>query len=624
MLAGLVLVAGCAWRLPPDVPALAVSAALPGSAAQGAAHTSERPTIVVRLLAFTDFHGHLQASEGGTLDLPDPDKPGATLRAGVGGAAYLGSLIAQRRAQNPNTLVLSAGDLVGASRLSSALFRDESTIEAMNLIGLDANVVGNHEFDKGRVELDRLVKGGCAVAAADDTLASCAGPGGTYAGARFAFLAANVIDGSGQSIHPPTLIKQFGPVRVAVIGVVTRTTPTLVSPSGVAGLRFVDEAETVNRQVALLRAQGIEAIVVVMHEGGQADLGDAVMPGATQGAMQGATQDAPATPGGLGARRGENCVNARGEGFAIVDKLDPAVDLVVAGHTHQAYNCVRNGIRVVQAGAFGRLLAEVDLRLDAKTGDVMKGGVTAYLLPVLNGLNADAASTAKYPPVPAHPAVAALVAHYAANAAPRINREVGRITDAFGRDASPGGDHAAGRLVADAQLAATQGKGRGDAQIAFMNPGGVRTDLTPVDALGAVSYGAVFRMQPFGNSLVTMSLSGAQIKALLEQQWAGANTPFARILQPSGGFEYAWRAGAPVGAKVAPESMKLNGVPIDAALTYRVTVNSFLAEGGDGFTVLMRGAERVGGAQDIDALLGWLRERSPVAPRRAARIERWN
>ena len=316
------------------------------------------------------------------------------------------------------------------------------------------------------------------------------------------------------------------------------------------------------------------------------------------------------------------CANARGEGFEIVDRLDRAVDLVIAGHTHQVYNCVRNGIRVVQAGSFGRLLSQVDLHIDPGSRDVLPGSVVARQWRVVNGLNADAATLAAHPPLEPDPAVAALVAHYAALAAPRIGREVGRLAGAFSRNPSPGGDHPAGRLVADAHLAATAGAGQGEAVIAFVNPGGVRSNLVASGPEGAVSYGSVFQLQPFGNSLVTMSLSGAQIRELLEQQWTGANAAESRVLQPSGGFSYAWRTGAAAGERVVADSMRLHGEPIDLARRYRVTVNSFMAEGGDGFTVLLAGTDRLGGPQDIDAVLAWLRAKSPVRPDGVARIAR--
>ncbi|HPU51234.1 MAG TPA: 5'-nucleotidase C-terminal domain-containing protein, partial [Burkholderiaceae bacterium] len=316
------------------------------------------------------------------------------------------------------------------------------------------------------------------------------------------------------------------------------------------------------------------------------------------------------------------CVNARGEGFQIVDRLDRAVDLVIAGHTHQVYNCVHNGIRVIQAGSAGRLLSRIDLKIDRVSRDVVSGSLVARHLPVLNGLNPDPATAAVHPPLAPLPKVAALVAHYSALAAPRIDREVGRLAGPFTRNPSAGGDHAAGRLVADAYQAATAGAGKGNALIAFVNPGAVRTNLSPGAPDGAVSYGAVFQLQPFGNSLVTMSLSGAQIRALLEQQWAGANAAEARVLQPSAGFSYAWRADAPAGGKVLADSVRLHGQPIDPAALYRVTVNSFMAEGGDGFTVLREGTERLGGPQDVDAVLAWLKARSSASPDRVARITR--
>ncbi len=554
-----------------------------------------RPAPVpLRLLAFNDFHGHLLAAESGTVEVPDP-QDGTPRRLRAGGAAHLAALIAQRRAGVPHALVLSTGDLVGASPLTSALFRDEPTIEVMNLIGLDANVVGNHEFDKGVAELMRLIRGGCAAPVPESPLDSCAGPEGRFPGARFTMLGANVVDAAGQAVLPPALVRRIGPVRVGLVGAVTRTTPTIVSPAGVSGLRFEDEAQAINRQVRALREQGVEAIIALVHEGGAAQAG----------------------PGHEG-----DCSQARGEIFQIIDRLDPAVDLVLSGHTHQVYNCVRRGIRVIQGGSYGRLLSEVDLLLDPASGDVIRGSVRAINRPVANGLDTRAADRGAVAVVPPDATVAARVAHYAALAAPRSAREVGRLLAPATLAAAPGGDSPAGRLVADAQLAATRGAAEGGAQIALMNPGGVRAELRPRNAEGVVSYGDAFAMQPFGNSLVTMSLSGAQLLAVLEQQWAGVNRDRARILQPSAGFQYRWEARAPAGARVVPGSLRLHGEPIEPARNYRVTVNSFLAEGGDGFSLFTEGRDRLGGAQDLDALLAWLRSRSPLMPETTPRIER--
>ena len=342
----------------------------------GLAGCVNRPAPVpLRLLAFNDFHGHLLAAESGTVEVPDP-QDGMPRRLRAGGAAHLAALIAQRRAGVPHALVLSTGDLVGASPLTSALFRDEPTIEVMNLIGLDANVVGNHEFDKGVAELMRLIRGGCAAPVPESPLDSCAGPEGRFPGARFTMLGANVIDVAGQPVLPPALVRRIGPVRVGLVGAVTRTTPTIVSPAGVSGLRFEDEAQAINRQVRVLREQGVEAIIALVHEGGAAQVG----------------------PGHEG-----DCSQARGEIFQIIDRLDPAVDLVLSGHTHQVYNCVRRGIRVIQGGSYGRLLSEVDLLLDPASGDVIRGSVREINRPWAKGLEsraADRGPVARGPPGP--------------------------------------------------------------------------------------------------------------------------------------------------------------------------------------------------------------------------------
>lgn len=548
--------------------------------------------VAVRLVAFNDFHGHLQTDSPGTVTVNDPTDPARTVSVRAGGAAFLAAKIDELRAGRPNTVVVSTGDLIGGSPLVSALFRDEPTVEVMNAIGIDFNVVGNHEFDKGRAELDRIVTGGCAPAGGDANLSSCARPGNTYAGAKFGFLAANVVDTSGKPIHAPYLIKDFGGTKMGFIGVVTRTTPNIVVPTGITGLAFRDEAETINRYAGELRAQGVHAIAVLLHEGGQTDstLNDAT------------------------------CANARGEAFTIADRLDRAVDIVFSGHTHQAYNCVRNGIPIIQGSSFGKLVSVVDLMLDPATGDVARGSVRAQNQPVPNDTNT-AEVAAKFPPPAPRADVAALVKIYADLAAPKAQRQIGSITAAIDRTPSPGGDHPAGSLIADAQLASTRSSGLGDAVIAFMNPGGVRANFTFTDA-GAVTFGQAFTVQPFGNSLVTMTLTGAQIDALLEQQFAAANATSPRILQPSQGFTYAWSASAPAGAKVDAASIRLNGQPVVPAQRYRVTVNSFLADGGDGFTVLQQGTDRLGGAQDIDVLIAYFAANSPVAPPARGRITR--
>ncbi len=558
--------------------------------------------IRVRVIAFNDFHGQIEPGEL-TLRLRDPAVPGRTWSVGVGGAAHLATLVRRLRTESTHSVLVSGGDLVGASPIASALFRDEPTIEVMNAIGLDLSVLGNHEFDRGVAELRRLMAGGChpgAVPGGDSgATETCAGPSGRYAGAGFPLFAANVLQADGRPLVAPSVVREFDGRRVAFVGAVLRGTPTVVAPSGIVGLRFEDEAEAINRQVGMLKAQGIEAFVAVIHEGG-----------ATNGDWNDPT-----------------CPGARGAIFSIADRLRPEVDLVLSGHSHQGYNCVRDapgnpGLRIVQAVANGRAVSVVDLALDRTTGDIDRQRTSAINRPVANGLNGDRAADAVYPPVPADPAVSALVAHYAARAEPLAGRVIGRLDGEAGRASSPGGDAALGRLVADAQLAATRAPTRGGAQIALMNPGGLRADLRCASAAPpcAVTFGQVFGAQPFGNSLVVMTLTGAQLFALLEQQFTGPNRERPRVLQPSSGFVWSWRASAPPGARIV--DARLNGEPIVRARAYRVTVNSFLADGGDGFTVLREGADRLGGVQDLDALAGFLAGGAVSAVPREARVLR--
>ncbi len=544
----------------------------------------------VRLLAFNDFHGHLEAGSN-TLSLPSA--PGSTTNVTVrtGGAEFLAGRLEQLREGQANTFTVSSGDAIGASPLVSAFFRDEPTFTALNLMKVDVNVVGNHEFDKGLTELQRMVVGGCSTDTSDPNLSSCASVSKSYAGATFSSLAANVEDASGRPVFAPYLIKNVGGHKIAFVGVVTRTTPTIVIPSGIQGISFKDEASTINRYVTELKAMGIKSIVAVVHEGGQTD----------------------------STWNDTSCANARGEIFAIADKLDKEVDIILSGHTHQGYNCVRNGMRVMQAFSFGRGISQIDFEIGTD-GNIDPSKLTAANVPVVNNTNTDAAIIAAYPSSPSNAQVKTLVTEFAALAAPKANRDVGQISATIDRTVSTGGDHPAGRLIADAQLFATRAATLGNATIAFMNPGGVRSDFTCASPPCIVSFGQAFTVQPFGNSLVVMSLTGQQIKNLLEQQWTGANAARPRILMPSTGFTYSWTNSLAAGAKVS--NIRLNGTAIDLAAIYRVTVNSFLADGGDGFTTLIDGTNRVGGAQDIDALISYLAANRPYAPVLTSRITR--
>lgn len=548
--------------------------------------------VPVRFIAFNDFHGHLEPGDN-ALTLRDPKEAGKTMRVRAGGAAWLAGLIGRLRAEAPQTVVISSGDLIGAAPLASALFRHESTIEVMNALGVDVAVVGNHEFDAGQAELRRVVAGGCAADAGrpDGATTSCANGG--YAGARFPYLAANVEGPDGKPVFAPTFVKRIGGIPVGFIGVVTRSTPGIVLPSGVAGLKFRDEAGTLNHYAAELKRQGVAAIVAIVHEGGET----------------GGDWNDPRCPG------------AQGPIFEIADKLAPAIDLVFSAHTHQGYNCVidtphQAGLRVLQATSYGRAVAVVDAVLDPATGDFVRARTRSENQPVINAPDA----SGRFASVPRDAAVATTVDRYVALALPRTSRPVGSIMRTIGRgnDDDTVADTPAGRLIADAQLAATRAPEAGGAQIAFMNPGGIRAALPCTGQPPcAITYGQAFTMQPFGNSLVVMSLTGRQLKALLEDQHKPRRAA-PLFLQPSAGFTYTWKRGAPYGERV--RDMKLNGKPIAPEIRYRVTVNSFMAEGGDGLARLRDGSERLGGAQDVDALVAFLGDRPGFVPDDAARI----
>lgn len=523
--------------------------------------TTPSGTVSVHILAVNDFHGHL-VGPSGTITEPD----GRSIPAG--GVDYLSAHIHALRAQNPHTVVVSAGDLIGASPLISALFHDEPTIEAFNVLGLDYNAVGNHEFDEGAAELLRMQHGGC------HPVDGCR-DGDGFAGATFQFLAANVVrHDTATTLFPAYQVRSFAGAKVAFIGMTLKGTPTIVTPSGVAGLTFTDEAETVNALVPQLKVQGIETIVVLIHEGG--------FPTGTY----------------------NECPGLSGAIVDIVHRFDPAVDVVISGHTHQAYNCHLNGMLVTSASSFGRVVTDVDLTIDRATGDVVR--MRANNLIVTRNVPPDTRLTA-------------LVDKYQTLVAPLANRVIGSITADHTRDPTPAGESALGDVIADAQWAATADPAFGGAVVALMNPGGIRAELAYAqsgsEGDGHVTYGEAFTVQPFGNSLVTMTLTGSQLKTVLEQQFQGCGTQNRnRILQVSAGLTYAWSLSAPACGKVDIASIKIKGVAIEPHATYRVTVNSFLATGGDNFLALQEGTDRLGGAQDLDAFEAYFRTHSPVAP----------
>lgn len=555
--------------------------------------------LTLRVIAFNDFHGNLE-STGLTLPWPDPADRSKVARLAAGGAAPLAGLVKALRAGAPHSVVVSSGDMIGGTPLISALFLHESTLDISNRIGVDLAIPGNHEFDAGKDELLRVVKGGCRPNKADAVTLSC--PLDTHPGVRYPMFAANVHDSSGGTLFQPSVVKAYDGVRVGFIGAVTRITPTIVVPSGVAGLRFSDEAEAINAEAARLKAQGIQALVAVIHEGGETG-----------------------TPGQPLEWNDAGCPKPRGAIFDIVKRLTPDVDVVLTAHTHQGYRCVIDGRPVMQATALGRGVSVADLVIDRSTGDIDRARTTHRNLPVFNERSDAALRNAIIAAEPepwasalraAQPdtAIAARVAQYAAAAAPRASKTIGRIGGHFDRSGRT--DSSAGRLIADAQWAATRSADKGGAQLALMNPGGVRADLRcagtpPCD----ISYGQAFTMQPFGNNLVVLTLSGAQLRQLLEdQQRPGRSGP--SFLIPSSSLRYEWHAKAPYGQRV--RQLTLGGQPVADAAELRLTVNSFLADGGDGVVMLQQGRNRLGGELDIDALATLL-QGSP-GPDGAARI----
>jgi 5'-nucleotidase len=551
--------------LPSLAGALLLMLALPPRAAAQAA-----PPIDLWILAINDFHGNLLPPPGG-IRIADPDDNTRKINVPAGGAEHMATLVKQLRQGTRNTIFVAAGDLIGASPFLSAMFHDEPTIESLSMMGLEVASVGNHEFDEGKVELLRMQNGGC------HPTDNCQGPH-PFLGARFRYLAASTIETtSGKTIFPPYEVREFDGIRVAFIGLTLKGTPNLVSPVGVAGLEFRDEADTVNALVPELKAQGIEAIVVLIHEGG------------------------------FPAGDYNECPGISGPIVDIVRKFDRAVDVVISGHTHQAYVCAIDGRLVTSGDKYGTIVTTIDLKLDPATRDVVSAKADNVI--VRTGAYAK------------DPEQTALLASYDKFAAPIANRLAGSITQTLSRTPNDAGESPLGDIVADAQLAATSADNNGGAVIAFTNPGGVRTDV-PKKEQGGVTYADVFASQPFRNQLVTLTLTGMQIKSMLEQQWLDPKRP--RVLQVSKGFNYAWDNAKPYGDRIIADRMSLNGQRIDPATRYRVTVNNYLAVGGDGFTVLKEGSAQQFGVYDVDALYAYFQANSPIGPAPADRIERMN
>jgi 5'-nucleotidase len=526
--------------------------------------------VELRILAINDFHGNLRPPPGG-IRIADPDDKTKTVAVPAGGAEQMASLLAQLREGHPNNIFVSAGDLIGASPLLSAMFHDEPTIESMSMMGLELSAVGNHEFDEGKDELLRIQNGGC------HPVDKCQGPH-PFSGAKFHYLAASTFDrATGKTILPPYEIREFEGIPVAFIGLTLKGTPGIVSPVGIEGLEFRDEAVTVNALVPELAARGVEAIVVLIHEGGF-PTGDY-----------------------------NECPGISGPIVDIVKELDAAVGVVISGHTHKAYVCDIDGRLVTSGDKFGTLVTAIDLKLDRTTKKII--GAKANNVIVRSNF------------YPKDPEQTALISAYDKVVAPIGGRRAGSIKETLSRVPTDTGESVLGDIIADAQLAATSAAAKGGAVIALTNPGGIRIDIIKSED-GIATYADLFASQPFRHQLVTLTLTGAQIKDALEQQWIDRNRP--RILQVSKGLSYVWDATKPYGEHVIAARMSLNGKRIDPAARYRVTVNNYLSVGGDGFAVFKQGTGQQYGVYDVDALYAYFLANSPIAPTRTDRVIRAN
>jgi 5'-nucleotidase len=600
--AGLTPLAGTATPNPARQPvaAPAWTPLAPVSVTYGTASAAGR-TSTVDLLAFNDFHGNI-----------DPPAGSAGLVAGnpAGGVEYLATTVKQLRAQAQQAahpvLTVASGDLIGASPLVSAAFHDEPAIEEMNALGLQVSSVGNHEFDEGVTELHRIQDGGChPVDGCQD--------GDPYDGAAFPYLAANVVDKqTRQPVLPAFVIKNFNGTRIGFVGMTLKGTSDIVNPAGIQDVDFLDEVQTANFYGHLLRQQyGVKSLVLLIHQGG----------------FQNGTTPAP-TP--------DTCSGFAGDITPIVAGLIPEYGVVVSGHTHRFYTCAlpnssgRSSV-VTSAGAFGVLVTDIAMTLDKATGAFV--AVNAHNVIVENGIRnpdgswqRDANGNFVRNPDTVDPTAKAIADKYRVKVAPLANRVVGTITADITSTNNPAGESALGDVIADAQLAYTTSSA--GAQIAFMNPGGIRTSLIYAnspggEAPGQVTYGECFAVQPFNNLVVTQTFTGAQLKDVLEQQFAGfGGQTTNRILQVSAGFSYSYDSTLLLGSRIS--NMMLNGVPVDPAASYQLTTNDFLANGGDGFANLKLGTGRVTAPGfDVDALTAHLGgPTAPIAPGPQNRISK--
>jgi 5'-nucleotidase len=552
----------------------------------------KKDIVKLDLFAINDFHGNLEPPTGSS---------GRINTTTAGGAAFLAHLLKDQRKKSRKRhavpLTVAAGDLIGASPLLSAAFHDEPTIKAMNMLGLDVSSVGNHEFDEGVTELLRMQKGGClADGAGANGQDSCPGSE-DFPGADFKYLGANVFWKNPAGHKRPTPFKPYQifkvkDEKVAFIGMTLEGTPSIVSAAGISQVDFRDEVDTANALVPKLEKKGVKSIIVLLHEG-----------------------VTPSDPTQYNA-----CPGVTGPGLEIAQKLDPQIDAVVSGHTHQPYNCVVQDPKgkprlLTSASSFGRIVTKLRFKINEKNGDILR--YASFAKNIINANGSGEKQSKK---------VNNLISTYKTLVAPIANKVIGHLDAANNcsgvacitrtADTAPapagGGDSPLGNLIADAQKADPTVQGTTPPVIALMNPGGIRADLVE-NAAGDVTYGAAFSVQPFNNFVVSMDLTGAQIKALLNEQWNGANESTAsgnKILQVSG-LTYVWdksQAALPNTDALVTVEFDADGdpttanVPLVDAQVYRVVANNFLSDGGDNFGTFKSGTNKLVGGLDIDSL----------------------
>jgi len=601
------------------------------------------PTMKIQLLSFNDFHGNLEPPTGSsarvvidhridpvTLKAVDVNLLNAEAKDAAGGVEYLATHLRDARVGNPNTVTVAAGDIIGASPLLSAAFHDEPTIEAMNKLGLEATSVGNHEFDEGYKELQRMQYGGCLPDGAGlNNQDSCAA--GTFTGASFHILAANVryaakvtVDRDGRKHHskdagrtilPAYWVKNFHGAKVGFIGMTLKETPSIVTQAGIAGLEFTDEVKTANALVPVLRRQGVKAIVVLVHQGGTPDVQQWKGP---DGKTYGVNSTYDYTCGGGGNLKTDSAI------LPIAANLDPQIDMIISGHTHQPYVCNVKDPKgqqrlVTSASSFGRLFTETNLTFDRRTQDIVRASVKGNNLIVTRDRTPAADETS-------------LIKTYKTLIAPIANKQLGTIAADLTRSSIA--ESTLGDLIADAQVndptVVTGGK---TPVVAFMNPGGIRADLlyartvgpdpaAPLeDKDGIVRYEEAFSVQPFNNYLVSMDLTGADIWSLLQQQWTGSNAGSSpKLLQVSSGLHYTVTGSGTARTVTAltikdPVTNTYVPVPNEATKVYRVATNNFLSDGGDNFAAFRNGTGKFFGGLDIDAFANYLPKTvQPYAP----------